>query len=503
MAVKKICGIETEYSIIHKGVEDPNPIWASSMLITSYVQGNEQGFQTGIADSVVWDFQDETPANDARGFAPVGSLPPIVETHLVNAVLTNGARFYVDHAHPELSTPECHNALEVVRYDKSGEVILREAMKAAKSFLPDGEELVVYKDNSDGKGNSYGCHENYLMDRSTPFGDVIRHGIAHLITRQIYTGSGKIGCEVIGSDPDAVSYQITQRADFFEEEVGLETTLKRPIINTRDEPHSDSDRYRRLHVICGDANMSEFATFLKVGATCFVLAMVEDNYIEEEFLFDNPVQAMKDISYDLTLSRPIQRTNGKSITALEVQSYLYERAEEYAEKGGLEYVGGDIGADVLRAWKEVLIGLASDLNGLHTRIDWIAKKRLLDSFAERHNLSFFDARTRSLAVQYHDIRDEFSIFNKLEMEELTEASGVEDGVVNPPSETRAYFRGKCLQKWPEQIISANWDSIVFKLDGTTVKRIPVLDPLKGTKKDVEQLIAECDTPAELINAIGI
>ena len=503
MAVKKICGIETEYSIIHKGAKDPNPIWASSMLITSYVQESEQGSRSSIADSVVWDFQDETPSNDARGFAPMGSLPPVVETHLVNAVLTNGARFYVDHAHPEMSTPECENASEVARYDKSGEAILREAMKAAKLLLPDGEELVVYKDNSDGKGNSYGCHENYLMSRDTPFGDIVRHGIAHFITRQIYTGSGKIGCEVPGSDPDAIPYQITQRADFFEEEVGLETTLKRPIINTRDEPHSDSDRYRRLHVICGDANMSEYATLLKVGATCFVLAMVEDGYIEEDFLFNQPVQAMKEISYDLTLSQPLLRTNGKSVTALEVQSYFFERAKDYADKGGLEYVGGEVGKRVLTMWEEVLNALESDPESLHSKIDWIAKKRLLDSYSERHGLSYFDARVRSLAVQYHDIREQSSVFNKLGMDSVSAIEDIEDGVSNPPTGTRAFFRGTCLQKWPEQIISANWDSIVFKLDETTIKRVPVLDPVKGTSDDVADLIAECNTPAELIHALGI
>ena len=503
MAIEKICGIETEYSIIHKGVSDPNPILASSMLITSYVQETGPHFDNGIADSVVWDFQDESPANDARGFTPIGSLPPVVETHLVNAVLTNGARFYVDHAHPELSTPECSNALEVSRYDRSGELILREAMKSVKSLLPDDQEIVVYKDNSDGKGNSYGCHENYLMDRSTPFGDIIRHGIAHFITRQIFTGSGKIGSEVPGSDPDSIAYQITQRADFFEEEVGLETTLKRPIINTRDEPHSDAERYRRLHVICGDANMSEAATFLKVGSTCFILAMVEDGFIGEDFIFDQPVQAMKEISYDLTLSQPIRRTNGESITALEVQEYFCERAKEYSDRGGLEYVGGEVGLKVLNKWEEILVGLKEDPSSLHSQIDWIAKKRLLDVFCDRHKLSYFDARARSLAVQYHDIRNENSIFDKLGMVTINDAKSVSEGVTKPPVGTRAYFRGACLEKWPEQIVSANWDSVVFSLDETTIKRVPVLDPLKGTYGDVADLIDQCNTPHELIHALDI
>ena len=205
----------------------------------------------------------------------------------MNAVLTNGARYYVDHAHPELSTPECSNALEVTRFDKAAELILRRSMLAAARILPPGQELVVYKNNSDGKGNSYGCHENYLMARSTPFSRIVIHATAHLITRQIFTGSGKVGSEAPGLTTEEVPFQITQRADFFEEEVGLETTLKRPIINTRDEPHADSRAYRRLHVITGDANMAEVATFLKVGTTAIVLAMVEDNFLARDFQFRN------------------------------------------------------------------------------------------------------------------------------------------------------------------------------------------------------------------------
>jgi len=503
MAVEKICGVETEYSIIHRGVSDPNPILASSLLITAYVQDASTEFDNGIAESVVWDFQDEMPSNDARGFVPVGSLPPIVETHLVNAVLTNGARFYVDHAHPELSTPECPDAFEVSRYDRSGEIILREAMKSVNSQLPEGEEIIVYKDNSDGKGNSYGCHENYLMDRQTPFGDIVSHGIAHLITRQVFTGSGKIGCEVSGVHPDSIPYQITQRADFFEEEVGLETTLKRPIINTRDEPHSDAERYRRLHVICGDANMSEFATFLKVGSTCFILAMVEDQFIDKNFIFENPVQSMREISYDLSLSEPLRLKTGRTITALEVQGYFLEKAQEYAAAGGLEFVGGEIGLEILDKWELALSGLEGNPLALHDKIDWIAKKRLLDMFCERHDISLLDPKTRSLAVQYHDLRDEHSVFNKLNMLQIHDHNQINEGVATPPLGTRAYFRGRCLQKWPEDVISANWDSIVFNIDGKTSKRIPILDPLKGTYSDVGELFERCDSPSELIHALNI
>ncbi|MBW3668312.1 MAG: proteasome accessory factor PafA2 family protein, partial [Actinobacteria bacterium] len=220
MAIRKVLGVETEYGIVLRGSGESNPIAASSVLINAYV--NE------LQRKVGWDFEDESPGNDARGFAREGSMPPEVETHLVNAVLTNGARYYVDHAHPEYSTPECADPLQVVLYDKAGERILAASMEAAARTLPDGQGIVVYKNNSDRKGNSYGTHENYLMDRQVPFGRVVQHVMPHFVTRQIYTGAGKVGTESTSVTSAEVPFQLTQRADFFEEEVGLETTLKRP-----------------------------------------------------------------------------------------------------------------------------------------------------------------------------------------------------------------------------------------------------------------------------------
>src|SRR5436305_854182 len=260
MAIRKVCGIETEYGIVLRGVGESNPVTASSLLINAYVSQQQR--------KVEWDFEDESPGRDARGFAREGAMAPEVETHLVNAVLTNGARYYVDHAHPEFSTPECADARECVLYDKAGERILARSMQAALQVLPPGQDIVVYKNNSDRKGNSYGTHENYLMDRAVPFGRIVQHVMPHFISRQIYTGAGKVGSEVLSGDSQ-IPFQLTQRADFFEEEVGLETTLKRPIVNTRDEPHADAQKYRRLHVIVGDANMAELATYLKLGGTAW------------------------------------------------------------------------------------------------------------------------------------------------------------------------------------------------------------------------------------------
>src|SRR3989454_3444582 len=277
MAIRKVCGIETEYGIVLRGVGESNPVTASSLLISAYVSQQNR--------KVEWDFEDESPGRDARGFAREGAMAPEVETHLVNAVLTNGARYYVDHAHPEFSTPECADARECVLYDKAGERILARSMQAAMEVLPQGQDIVVYKNNSDRKGNSYGTHENYLMDRAVPFSRIVHHVMPHFVSRQIYTGAGKVGSEVSSMSSADVPFQLTQRADFFEEEVGLETTLKRPIVNTRDEPHADAQKYRRLHVIIGDANLCEVATFLKVGTTALVLSMIEDDFLPRDFSF--------------------------------------------------------------------------------------------------------------------------------------------------------------------------------------------------------------------------
>ena len=331
MATTKVCGIETEYGIHSPGPEQ-NPIAASSVLVNAYAADVEQ--------QIGWDFEDETPGNDARGFAREGSLAPMVETHLANTVLTNGARFYVDHAHPEYSSPECLTPLECLVYDKAGEEVLRRAMVAAALRMPEQPAPIVYKNNSDGKGNSYGCHENYMMDRAVPFAKVIDGVVPHFVSRTLFTGSGKVGTETPALDSETVEYQLSQRAEFFEEIVGLETTLKRPIVNTRDEPHADPKRFRRLHVIVGDANLSEIATFLKVGTTAIILAMVEDDAgPTRDLSLSDPVRALHQVSADLTLTRPLALTDGSTATALELQWELFGAARKYAEECGLSRPG--------------------------------------------------------------------------------------------------------------------------------------------------------------------
>jgi proteasome accessory factor A len=502
VAIGKICGVETEFGIVLRGAPESNPIAASSMLINAYINERQREHGRPPTPKVGWDFEDESPGNDARGLPSPGSLAPEVETHLVNVVLTNGARYYVDHAHPELSTPECADARSVVVYDRAAELIVRQSMEAARRVLPDGQELVVYKNNSDGKGNSYGCHENYLMDRQVPFGRIVTHAMAHFITRQIFTGAGKVGTEAPGLTSAEVPFQLTQRADFFEEEVGLETTLKRPIVNTRDEPHSDAQKYRRLHVIAGDANLSEVATFLKVGTTALVLAMVEDDHLTREFVFTAPVAAMRRVSYDLTLTEPLELVDGTTITALDVQWELLDRARKYAEEHGLESVGERTGAEVLRRWEAVLGGLETDPGSLATQLDWVAKHRLIDGYRERHGLRWDDARLAAMDLQYHDLRPERSLAARVGLERLTDDAEVDAATSEPPADTRAYFRGKCLQKWPDDIVAANWDSLVFDVGRDPLRRVPMMEPSRGTAAHVGTLVAECDTPSELLERLG-
>jgi proteasome accessory factor PafA2 len=503
VAIKKICGIETEYGIVLRGAAEPNPIAASSVLINAYVNEHLRGAdKAGPVQKIGWDFEDETPGNDARGITPAGALAPEIETHLVNCVLTNGARYYVDHAHPELSTPECADARSVVVFDKSAELILQRSMDAARRLLPDGQEIVVYKNNSDRKGNSYGCHENYLMDRAVPFGRIVGHAMAHLITRQIYTGAGKVGTEANSLTSRDVPFQLTQRADFFEEEVGLETTLKRPIVNTRDEPHCDAQKYRRLHVIVGDANLAEVSTFLKVGTTSIVLAMIEDDFLPRDFTFNAPVWALRQVSYDLSLRKPLELVDGTSITALEVQWELYDRARKYAESVGLGCVGEQVGDQVMRRWEAVLTGLESDPMSLANQLDWVAKYRLVSAYRERHDLEWDDARLAAMDLQYHDIRPAKSLFTRCNLERLSTDAEVEAGTSEPPVDTRAYFRGKCLQRWPGSIVAANWDSLVFDVGHDPLRRVPMMEPARGTEAHVGDLLASVSTAAELLARLG-
>ena len=493
MAIPKVCGIETEYGIVVRGAEY-NPVSASSTLINAYVSATSK--------KVGWDFEDESPANDARGFNLDDVFPPEIEMGLVNAVLPNGARYYVDHAHPEISTPEVTTAAEAVVWDRAADEIVRASMIYGRELLSDGAELVVYKNNSDGKGNSYGCHENYLVNRETPFGRIVSQITPHFVTRQIFCGAGKVGCEQPGRDHGDIPYQLSQRADFFEEEVGLETTLKRPIVNTRDEPHCDATKYRRLHVIVGDANMSEVATYLKIGTSAIVLSMIEDEEVGDDVLLAQAVPAIRQISHDPTLTRTVLLRDGRRATALEIQWSIFERAKKYEQTHGLESVGADVGADVLDRWEQVLTGLETDPDSVASTVDWVAKRRLCDGFAQRHGLNPTSAQIKAIDLQYHDMRVDRCLALRVGLETLVSQAEAEAAMTEPPTTTRAYFRGRCLDKFPNEIVAANWDSLVFDVGSDPLRRVPMMEPLRGTADHVGSLIDESNTVAELLDRLS-
>ena len=459
----------------------------------------------GNSELVGWDYIDEHPGNDARGYSLDDYLFPEFETQLVNTVLTNGARYYVDHAHPEVSTPECRNALEAVLFDRAGEEIVRRSMQVANEGLPSDSEIVLYKNNSDGKGNSYGCHENYLISRQTPFTQIAQQITTHFVSRQIFCGAGKVGAEhrgLTGKNSNPNLFQISQRADFFEEEIGLETTLKRPIVNTRDEPHCDPAKYRRLHVIAGDANMSEVATYLKVGTTSIVLSMIEDDAFPAHLVIKDPVRAVRQVSHDTTLNAVIEMVDGRHLTAAQIQTEIIEAATNYATRFGLDSVDEQIGNDVLQRWHNVVASLQTDPLTVANIVDWVAKKRIIEGFAQRHGLQATDPRLKAIDLQYHDMRIEKCLALRAGLDVLCLPQDVMWSMVHPPSSTRAYFRGTVLQRWPSDVVAANWDSVVFDIPNQGLKRIPMPEPLRGTRELVGDLLKSSQNPVDLIAKLG-
>ncbi len=489
MAIPKVFGIETEYGIAAVGAPDFNPVLSSSLLISTYA---------GSLRRIRWDYEQESPLRDARGFEPVPAREGSDEDlGLANVILPNGARYYVDHAHPEYSTPECITPRQLVIHDKAGERILERSLQEVARSMPSAPPLAIYKNNSDGKGNSYGTHENYLVDRATPFGDIVRDLTPFFVTRVVFTGAGKVGAEAPWDERGRAIYQLTQRADFFETEVGLETTLKRPIINTRDEPHADPERYRRLHVIVGDANLCEVSTFLKVGTTAIVLKMIEDRFLPD-LTIASPVRSLHEISHDLTCRHEIALADGRRVNAVQLQWEYLEHAKKYVERED----DTPEHREVLERWESVLTALEVDPFTLHRELDWVAKHRVLQAYRDRDGLGWNDSKLRAIDLQYHDVRRDKGLYYRLEavgkVERLTTDDEVEAAIMNPPTDTRAYFRGRCIDKFPDAIAAASWDSLIVDTGADALQRIPMREPLRGTKAHVEDLLAASDDAASLV-----
>jgi Pup amidohydrolase len=463
--MKRVFGLETEYGITLGGAETVDVVAESIELVRRYTENGAL---------MKWDYELEDPHLDARGFRARELLqdtdesayyeidkrrPLSFEEIKSDLVLSNGARFYNDHAHPEYSTPECTTLRQIVAQDKAGERILAECARRRNQKLPPGFEVRLYKNNTDFAGHSYGCHDNYLMGRDVAWDRIVAGMLPFLITRQIFAGAGKMGIEAESAQGEPGVYQISQRADFFSVVVSIDTMNRRPLINTRDEPHVDASRYRRFHVILGDSNMSEWATAMKIGTTALMLDLIERGEAPQ-LEIAQPVDANKSISRDQTYDWIIELKDGRKISAIDVQR-IYLRAASKLNQGEKS----EDRQWILREWESVLNDLERDVMTTRDRVDWAAKKFLLEALQEEEKLSWSDPWLQSIDLEYHNLDLDqglyYELLRKGLMRRVTNEEEIKTAIFSPPETTRAFFRGRAVARFNDEISSIQWDEIVF------------------------------------------
>ena len=490
-------GTETEYGITCPKNPQISPLVTSTHAVVAYAALRTQA-------RTRWDYAEEAPLKDTRGFdLQRYRSVPVVDANAIgvaNVVTTNGARYYVDHGHPEYSSPECSNAFDAMVYDAAGDIVLNDAAACIRelweqqvSVLAKHEPcppLKFYKNNVDGKGRSYGSHENYLYSRHTNFEILTQALIPFFVTRQVIIGAGRVG---IGQESEKPGLQISQRADYFEQEVSLETTLNRGIVNTRDEPHAPEEDFRRLHVIVGDANMSQFSNFLKLGMTSLVLDAIEAGVDFSDLRLNNPVEEIKAVSHDPTLTHELELLDGQRLTAISILREYRRRCEGRS----------DVDRQVLTLWGEVLDDLERDPLSTADRLDWTAKWALVRRFEQR---GASQAKLQAIDLQYADIDPESSLYHALvrkgAMRTMVSAEEIARAAAHPPEDTRAYFRGRAGEKFAEDLTASNWQSMLFTVDGQ-LYRVP-LDLLGShTRADVGELIETSATTRELLSGLGL
>ena len=406
-----------------------------------------------------------------------------------NVFLANGARLYLDvGSHPEYATPECDSILDLVTHDKAGERILEQLLVSASQQLREEGirgSVYLFKNNTDSAGNSYGCHENYLTSRRDDFGHYAEVLIPFFVSRQIYAGAGKVLHTARGA-----MFCIAQRAEHIWEGVSSATTRSRPIINARDEPLSDAERYRRLHVIVGDSNMSEYATFLKVGATSILLRMLEDpSFVLRDMTLENPIRAIREISHDPTMKRLVRLANGREASALDIQSEYLERAQRYAQTRDLS----PLEVQALHMWEHCLTRLADDPLSLDREVDWVIKHKLIESYCARHELPLSDPRVALVDLQYHDIDRRRGLFYKMQerglVERVTTDEAIDEAVEVPPQTTRARLRGEFIRQAKERKRDYTVDWVHLKLNDQAQRTVLCNDPFRSHDERVDRLIA--------------
>lgn len=406
-----------------------------------------------------------------------------------NVFLANGARLYLDvGSHPEYATPECDSVRELVVHDKAGERILEQLLTSAEQRLGDEGvhgDVYLFKNNTDSAGNSYGCHENYCTSRRDDFSSYTEVLIPFLVSRQIYAGAGKVLQTARGA-----RYCVSQRAEHIWEGVSSATTRSRPIINTRDEPHADAERYRRLHVIVGDSNMSEYTTFLKVGACSLMLRMLEEpQVVLRDMTLENPIRAIREISHDTTCTRRVRLANGREVSALDIQSEYLNRALRFAEHHDLT----DEEQLALDMWEYTLSHLEDDPLKLDRELDWVIKYKLIEAYRERHDLTLSDARVALVDLQYHDVNRERGVFYRMQrkgmVDRIVTDEEISHAVEHPPQTTRARLRGEFIKRAKERKRDYTVDWVHLKLNDQAQRTVLCKDPFKAEDERVDKLIA--------------
>ena len=406
-----------------------------------------------------------------------------------NVFLANGARLYLDvGSHPEYATPECDSVRELVVHDKAGERILEQLLTSAEQRLGDEGvhgDVYLFKNNTDSAGNSYGCHENYCTSRRDDFSSYTEVLIPFLVSRQIYAGAGKVLQTARGA-----RYCVSQRAEHIWEGVSSATTRSRPIINTRDEPHADAERYRRLHVIVGDSNMSEYTTFLKVGACSLMLRMLEEpQVVLRDMTLENPIRAIREISHDTTCTRRVRLANGREVSALDIQSEYLNRALRFAEHHDLT----DEEQLALDMWEYTLSHLEDDPLKLDRELDWVIKYKLIEAYRERHDLNLSDARVALVDLQYHDVNRERGLFYRMQrkgmVDRIVTDEEISHAVEHPPQTTRARLRGEFIKRAKERKRDYTVDWVHLKLNDQAQRTVLCKDPFKAEDERVDKLIA--------------
>src|SRR6266446_436581 len=504
--MKRVFGLETEYGITLSGADTVDVVAESIELVRRY---------TDHGALMKWDYDLEDPHLDARGFRARELLqdtdesayyeidkrrPLSFEEIKSDLVLSNGARFYNDHAHPEYSTPECTTLGQIVAQDKAGERILAECARRRNLKLPSGYEVRLYKNNTDFAGHSYGCHDNYLMSRHIAWDQIVAGILPFLITRQIFAGAGKMGVEGENANSQPGVFQISQRADFFSVVVSIDTMNRRPLINTRDEPHVDASRYRRFHVILGDSNMSEWATALKIGTTALVLDLIERGQAPQ-LEIAQPVDANKLISRDQTYDWIIELKDGRKISAIEVQRiYLRAAAKVEADSGDEDRQW------ILREWENVLNDLERDVMTTRDRVDWAAKKFLLNALQEEEKLSWNDPWLQSIDLEYHNVDLERGLYYELVRQgsarRVVAEGDIKTSIFNPPETTRAFFRGRAVARFNDEISSIQWDEIVFT-NGWQSRRVALPEAaMNGRLEALNHAARNGKDFTEFINAVS-